>query len=72
VLQVIWPDFIAIAIGLYAVNSAISGELRSYRRGGRRKTFYKFRTFWERFAALAIGLAVLAGVVVDLRRKFPH
>ena len=71
-LDLIWLDLVAMAIGLYGVNSAISGELRNYTRGGGRKTIYRFKTVRGRLASAILGLVVLACVVVDLRRKFPR
>jgi len=70
--QLIWPDLLAIALGLYAVNSAIYGELRTFGRGGGHNVLFRLRTMPFRASIAVIGLVILAGVVLDLRRKFPH
>jgi len=69
--ELIWPDIIGVALGLYAVNSAISGELCTYGRGGGHLKFYRLRSVAGRVACAALGLGILGIVVIDLRHKFP-
>jgi hypothetical protein len=69
-LDLIWVDLLAVAVGLYAVNSSLSGELRAYGIGGR-SAFYRLRGTLPRIICALIGLLILAWVVFDLRRKFP-
>jgi hypothetical protein len=70
-LDYIWLDVIVATIGLVAVNSAISGELYSYGRGGGRKLIFRTSSGWARLFSAACGLSEIAWVIVDLRRKFP-
>ena len=70
--ELVWPDILAVALGLYAINSAIHGELRTYRRCGGHLTFYRFHSAISRLGCALVGLVILSWVVVDLRRKFPH
>lgn len=67
----IWRDILAVALGLYAVNSAISGELRTHGRGGGHRAFLRLKNVASRIACAVAGLIILACVVLDLRRKFP-
>jgi hypothetical protein len=69
-LDYIWLDMIVVAIGLVAVNFAISGELYTYGRGGP-KLILRTSNGWARLFSAACGLSVIAWVIVDLRRKFP-
>jgi hypothetical protein len=67
----LWPDILAITLGLYAINSAIGGQLRTYGRGGRHRTFLHLESVASRVTCALVGLVILACVVLDLRRKFP-
>jgi hypothetical protein len=69
-LAQIWIDVLAVALGLYAVNSSLNGELRAYGIAGR-AAFYRLRGGLSRLVCALIGLLIMGWVVVDLRRKFP-
>ncbi len=69
-LTFIWRDLIGIALGLYAVNAAISGQLKTYGRGGAAFTWARLTPLWTRLVAAVIGLATLAIVTIDLLHKF--
>ncbi len=69
-LALIWIDVLAVALGLYGVNSSLHGELRAYGIGGR-TSFYRLRGAIPRLVCALLGLLILGWVVVDLRYKFP-
>lgn len=66
----LWLDFVGVALGLYAINAGLTGELKTYGRPGRPSTWGHLRTTWSRIAMSLSGLIVLALVTVDLRHKF--
>ena len=66
----IFPDFIGLALGLWAVNAAITGKLVTAGRGGGSSVWYRLQTVWSRVGFAVLGLAILAAVTIDLRRKF--
>ena len=70
-LDLIWLDLVAVALGLYGVNSALNGELRSYGIGGK-SAFYRFPGLVSRIGSAVVGLLILGWVVIDLRGKFPR
>ncbi len=70
-LTYIWVDLLATVLGLWVINSAINGAVRTYRRSGS-FVLYRFRTAAPRLLYGVAGLAVLAWVIIDLRRKFPQ
>jgi hypothetical protein len=69
-LNFVWRDVIGIALGLYAVNAAISGQLKTYGRGGGSLTWARLTPLWSRILAAVVGLGVLAIVTYDLLHKF--
>ena len=69
-LELIWVDLLALVVGLYAVNSALNGELRAYGIAGR-AAFYQLRGPLTRILCALVGLLILGWIVIDLRRKFP-
>ena len=69
-VELIWVDLLAVAVGLYAVNSSLNGEMRAYGIAGR-VAFYRLRGALRRFGCALLGFLILAWVVIDLRRKFP-
>jgi len=69
-LNFVWRDLIGIALGLYAVNAAISGQLRTYGRGGGSLTWGRLTPLWSRILSAFVGLSLLAIVTYDLLRKF--
>jgi len=70
VVQPYFPGFHWVALGLWAVNAAITGELRTSGRGGGSSVWYRLQTIWSRISFALLGLAILAAVTIDLRRKF--
>jgi hypothetical protein len=70
-LNLVWIDLLVLALGLCGVNSAFSGELRTYGRGGHRLVLYRLPGIASRIGCAIAGLLILCWVVFDLRRKFP-
>lgn len=65
----IFPDFVGLAVGPWAVNAAITGELGTGGCGGSSSVWYRLQTVWTRIGFAVLGVTILAAVTIDLRRR---
>jgi len=69
ILTALWPDLIALALGVVFLNGAITGKFYTHRRGGGHKLIVSVSSSWVRVMFLFIAAVIVAWLVYDLNHK---
>jgi len=64
-----WIDLMILALGLWFVNGALTGEFYTHPRHGRKKLIAEIGPGWGRLISLILAIAALVFVVHDVVAK---
>jgi hypothetical protein len=67
-----WVDLMVLALGLWFVNGALTGEFYTSGRGGGKRLIAYMKPGWLRLVSLALAIGTFVFVVHDVVRKIGY